>query len=66
MCNDGQTDVVSHLDLEEDVGDLLHLGELVVQLGVVSTRQLLTHQLVRLQSEALTLLYVQVNSKYDK
>ena len=55
MCNDGQTDVVSHLDLEEDVGDLLHLGELVVQLGVVSTRQLLTHQLVRLQSEALTL-----------
>ena len=50
MGNDGQTDVVSHLDLEEDVGDLLHLGELVVQLGVVSTSQLLTHQLVRLQT----------------
>ena len=47
--NDGQTDVVSHLDLEEDVCDLLHLDKVVIQLCMFRPGHFLTDQLVRLE-----------------
>ena len=42
-----------HLDLEEDIRDLLHLSEVVIELGVVRPGELLTHQLVRLELKGL-------------
>ena len=40
---------MTHLNLKEDISDLFHLGELIIELGVVSAGELLAHQLVRLE-----------------
>ena len=42
---------MTHLNLKEDISDLFHLGELIIELGVVSARELLAHQLVRLEKK---------------
>ena len=42
---------MTHLNLEEDISDLLHLGELIIELGVVRPGELLAHQLIRLQKK---------------
>ena len=40
---------MTHLNLEEDISDLFHLRELIIELGVVRPGELLAHQLIRLQ-----------------
>ena len=44
---------MTHLNLKEDISDLFHLGELIIELGVVSARELLAHQLVRLEKKMM-------------
>ena len=44
---------MTHLNLKEDISDLFHLGELIIELGVVSARELLAHQLVRLEKKRM-------------
>ena len=42
---------MTHLNLKEDISDLFHLGELIIELGVVSPSELLAHELVRLEKK---------------
>lgn len=42
---------MTHLNLEEDISDLFHLSELIIELGVVCPGELLTHQLIRLHKK---------------
>ena len=44
---------MTHLNLKEDISDLFHLGELIIELSVVSARELLAHQLVRLEKKRM-------------
>lgn len=39
---------MTHLNLEEDISDLFHLSELIIELGVICPGELFTHQLIRL------------------
>ena len=45
-----------YLDLQEDICNFLHLSELIIELGVIGSSQLLTHQLIRLEERKLSFL----------
>ena len=47
---------VFYLNLQEDICNFLHLSELIIELGVIGSSQLLTHQLIRLEERKLSFL----------
>ena len=54
---------MTHLNLKEDISDLFHLGELIIELSVVSARELLAHQLVRLEKKRMKIYFRGIDGK---